>query len=259
MADSSRVPEPWARLVEAISAEKKIAGSGVEPLLRLWESHDKLSEMIAALVVRNLVAAMLLHREAGNARELLAAGIKLYPTYAELYYLAALVAIREGRFGDALAPLEHAKSFGVVFPGSGGENSYRCDWLLGCLAAQVGNERVAFQHFIAGVKHDPPFEPSLIELLKLCLPHAMIESQQYVFTQAARLSPHVATKIFEYLAMHGVYDPARRITQTIPLEPSQGQSLENRLEMAVAGNRPSAQSSATKAGSVHLVRELSEG
>jgi glycosyltransferase involved in cell wall biosynthesis len=248
IVDSSRVPEPWARLVEAISAEKKIAGSGVEPLLRLWESHDKLSEMIAALVVRNLVAAMLLHREVGNARKFLEAGVKLYPTYAELYYLAALVAIREGRFGDALAPLEHAKSFGVVFPGSGGENSYRCDWLLGCLAAQVGNERVAFQHFIAGVKHDPPFEPSLIELLKLHLPRSVIESHQYDFTRAARRKPQMALRIFEYLLVHRSFDAARRLARVSPLGDVVRDDFENRLEMAVAGNRPSAQSSATKAG-----------
>ena len=60
---------------------------------------------------------MLQHRESANARKFLEAEIKLYPTYAELHYLAALLAIRECRFGEALASLERAKSCGVAFPG----------------------------------------------------------------------------------------------------------------------------------------------
>jgi len=246
MVDPSLPPEPWVRLVEAISAEKKTTGSGVEPLLRLWESHDKLPEMIAALVLRNLVAVMLLHREVGNARELLAAGIKLYPTYAELHYLTAFVAIRECRFGDALAPLERAKSCGIVFPGSGGENSYRSDWLLGVLAAQVGSERVAFQHFIEGVKHDPPFEPALVELLKLRLPRSVIESHQYELTRAARQSPQLALKIFEYLLVHRSFDAARRLARALPLGDVVREDFENRIEMAVASNPASTQGSAPK-------------
>jgi glycosyltransferase involved in cell wall biosynthesis len=242
VADSSRPDEPWAKLVEAISFEKGALGAGVEPLLRLWESRDKFADVVAALVLRNLVAVMLRHQESSNTKKFLEAGVKLYPTYAELHYLSALLAIREQRFAEALPLLERAKACGIVFPGSGGENSYRCDWLLGVLAARVGDDRRAFQYFLAGVKCNPPFEPSLTELLKLRLPHAMIESQQYVFTQAARLSPHVATKIFEYLAMHGVYDAARRITQTIPLEPSQGQSLENRPASSSAPVRAAARS-----------------
>jgi glycosyltransferase involved in cell wall biosynthesis len=248
MVDPSLAPEPWVRLVEAISAEKRATGSGVEPLLRLWESHDKLPEMIAALVLRNLVAVMLLHREVGNARELLAAGIKLYPTYAELHYLAALVAIRECRFGDALAPLERAKSCGIVFPGSGGENSYRSDWLLGILAAKVGNERVAFQHFIEGVKHDPPFEPSLVELLKLDLPRSVIESHQYEFTRAARQNSQFALKIFEYLLVRRCFDAARRLANASPLGDVVREDFENRLEMAVASNHASKEGSVPKPG-----------
>jgi glycosyltransferase involved in cell wall biosynthesis len=227
MVDTRRPVEPWAKLLEAISSEKTKQGTGVELLLCLWQSRYELPDVVAALALRNLVAVMLQYRESANARKFLEAGVKLYPTYAELHYLAALLAIRERRLVEARPFLERAKSCGVVFPGSGGENGYRCDWLLGVLAARAGDARRAFQYFLAGVKCNPLFEPSLTELLKLRLPRAMIESQQYAFTRAARLNSHMATRILEYLSTHGVYDAARRITQTIPLEPSQRISLEN--------------------------------
>jgi glycosyltransferase involved in cell wall biosynthesis len=233
LVDNSWPVEPWAKLVEAISWESMNPGDGIEPLLRLWESREKLPDIIAALVLRNLVAAMFLHRETDNARRFLEAGGKLYPTYAEVPYLAALLAMRERRFSEALSLSERAKSCGVVFPGSGGESTYRSDWLLGMLAAQVGNDRVAFKHFLTGVKCNPIFEPSLTELLKLRLPHSMVESQQYEFTQAARWNPHTVTRIFEYLVTHRVFDAARRIMQTIPLDASHRESLENQLASSI--------------------------
>jgi glycosyltransferase involved in cell wall biosynthesis len=235
MVDSSRQVEPWAKLVGAISSEKAILGSGVEPLLDLWESRANLGDIIAALVLRNLVAVMLLHREWSSARKFLGAGIKLYPTYAELYFLTALLAIREDRFGEALPLLERAKSIGVVFPGSGGENAYRSDWLLGILAAQVGNERVACEHFLTGVKHNPLFEPSLQELLKLRLPRAVIGSHQHAFTRVARQNPSVATTISEYLFMHGALDAVRRITRIVERDSARSESVE---DPPAISNRP---------------------
>ncbi|HEX4378911.1 MAG TPA: glycosyltransferase [Candidatus Acidoferrum sp.] len=234
MVDAGRPVEPWAELVGAISSEKARPGDGVAPLVRLWESRDKLRDIIAALVLRNLVAAMLLHQQAADARKLLEAGVKLYPMYAELHYLAALLAIRERRFGEAPSLLERAKLCGATFPGSGGENSYRSDWLLGVVAAQVGDDRAAFQRFLAGVKCNPLFEPSLTELLKLRLPHSMVEGQQYVFTEAARSNPHAANKIFEYLTMHRVFDAASRIAETIPFEGPQRDGLERQLASSMA-------------------------
>jgi glycosyltransferase involved in cell wall biosynthesis len=229
MVDSTRPVEPWVELVEAISSEKMAPGAGVERLLRLWETRDKLPDIIAALVLRNLVAVMLQHQESANARKFLEAGAMLYPTYAELHYLAALLAIREHRFGEGLPLLQRAKSCGVTFPGSGGENGYRSDWLLGVLAAHVGNDRAAFQYFLAGVKCNPLFEPSLTELLKLRLPHSMIESQQYLFTQAARRNPEAATRIVEFLTSHRAFDAVGRITQTMPLAASQQEGVGHRV------------------------------
>jgi hypothetical protein len=224
LADPDRPAEPWTKLVEAIFLEKATAGSGLESLVRLWESRQQLPDVIAALVLRNLVAAMLRYQKLANAREFLDAGAKLYPAYAEVHYLTALLAVREHRFGEAIPLLERAKACGLGFPGSGGENSYRCDWLLGVMAAKIGNDRVAFQHFLPGLKCNRVFEPSLTELLKLRLPRSIIESHQYVFTQAVRGDPKVAMRIADYLLTHGALDAARRIARTMPLDPA-GQLL----------------------------------
>lgn len=243
MGDSNRLVEPWAKLVEAISAERATLGSGVELLLRLWESRNKLPNIVAALALRNLVAAMLLHKEVAKARVFLDAGSKLYPVYAELHYLAALLAIREHRFGESFPLLERAKACGAVVPGSGGENSYRYDWLLGILAAQVGSDRVAFQHFLSGVKCNPLFEPSLTELLKLRLPHRMIEGQQDVFTRAARWNPHLSARISEFLSAHRAFEAARRIRQAVLLDSMQRENPGNLSSSSIAAPSAKAQPS----------------
>ena len=239
--------EPWAKLAHAVDSERATLGSGVEALLDLWESRDKLPDIFATLTLRNLVATMLRHRQGGDAKKLLEAGVKLYPAYAELHYLSGLLAMREHRFAEAVAPLERAKSCSAVSPGSGGENSYRADWLLGILAAQVGNDRVAFQHFLTGLIDVPLFEFSLMELLKLRLPRYTIEDHQYEFTRAARLNPHAMEKIFEYLLLHRAFDAARRIAQTIPLETAQRESFETQLATASSPFRPHGQDSGMKA------------
>jgi glycosyltransferase involved in cell wall biosynthesis len=226
--------EPWSKLAHAVCSERARPGSGVEPLLHLWESRDKLPHIFATLVLRNLVALMLRHQQTADAKKFLEVGAKLYPAYAELHYLSGLLAMREHRFAEVLPLLERAKYCSAVSPGSGGENSYRADWLLGILAAQVGNDRVAFQHFLTGINHVPLFEFSLAELLKLRLPHSAIESHQYEFTRAARFNPHAVEKIFNYLVLHRAFDAARRITQTIPLDTAQRERFETQLATAIA-------------------------
>lgn len=222
--DSSRSDEPWRRLTDAVSREIEALGAGIDPLLRLWQSRETLPDIIAALVLRNLVATMLLHREEGNAQKFLEAGTKLYPAYAELYYLTALLAVRGHRFAEALPLLERAKLCGFTFPGSGGENRYRCDWLLGVVAARIGSDGAAFQHLLEGAKCNPPFEPSIDEILKLRLPTSMIEKEQYVLALAARRNPRLRTRIVEYLLLHDALEGACLIEKTVPVDEAQAAS-----------------------------------
>jgi hypothetical protein len=44
----------------------------------------------------------------------------------------------------------------------------------------------------------------------------------------------MAARIFDYLSMHGVYDAAHRITQTIPFEKSQRENFENHIASSLA-------------------------
>ena len=229
LMDRSQPAETWDKLLNAIADEEATSGAGIEPLLQLWETREKLRDIAGALVARNLVAAMLKHKKYANARQFLDAATKIYPNYAELHYLAGWLAVREQRSLVAISHLERAKSLAVSFPGSGGENSYRCDWLLGVLAAGVANDGVAFERFLSGVKHNPLFNPSLSALLELRLPHALIKGNQYVFTQAARRNPHVADKIFEYLITHRAFAAASVIAKTVQLDTARRDSMESRL------------------------------
>jgi len=221
--------EPWAELAEAVLAEGANPAAGVAALVSLWEHRDRLPAMLAALVLRNLFVLMLRHNETAKAQQFLALGMNTYSGYAELFYLAALFAIRERRFAEALPFLEKAKSREGGFLGSGGESSYRADWLLGFLAARVGNHRVAFNHFLAGLNSTPVFLPAVEELLNLRLPPQMVEAHQYDFCRAVRREPQLVDKVFPYLLLHRAFDAAQRIARTIPMGEQRRAQLEEQL------------------------------
>jgi hypothetical protein len=169
-----------------VLAEHATPGAGAELLVRLQETSNQLPKTFAALVLRNLVVLMLRHNEHSKAEQLLASGMQTYPGYAELPCLAGLLAWRDKRTSQALALAEKTKKREAGFLGSGGESSYRADWLLGCIAASVGNERVAFAHFLSGLNSDPVFPPAVDEILKLRLPLSLVEAHQFEFCRVAR-------------------------------------------------------------------------
>jgi hypothetical protein len=242
--------QPWARLATSVLAEGAKSGNGVAPLISLWESHERLPAMIAALVVRNLFVLMLKHGEIAKAQQFLALGINSYSGYAELSYLAALLAVREQRFAQALPFLQKAKSRESGFLGSGGESSYRAAWLLGFLAARVGNHRVAFGHFLTGLNSTPVFLPAVEELLNLRLPPRTIEAHQYDFCRAVRREPRLLDKVFAYLLLHRAFEAAQRIARTIPMVDQQRAQLEDQLAAASAPFHGAANSQSAKTGVV---------
>ena len=240
--------EPWAQLASGVVAETKKPGAGIATLVRLWENAKQLPPMLAALVLRNLVVILVRHNEAAKAEQLLAVGMQTYAGYAELFYLAALVCIRQQRASQALPLLERAQSREGGFLGSGGESSYRVDWLRGVLAARVGNHRVAFDHFLQGMKAEPIFIPAVEALLNLRLPPRLIEAHQWEFTRVARREPQLLQKLFDYLLLHRAFEAARRIVQTIPTEDARKTQLEERLASAVSPFRANHEPPATKSG-----------
>lgn len=240
--------EPWARLSSAVLTEGVKSGAGVASLLSLWENRERFSAMLAALVLRNLFVLMIKHGESAKAQQFLTLGMNSYSGYAELFYLAALLAVREQRFAQALPFLEKAKSREGGFLGSGGESSYRADWLLGFLAARVGNHRVAFAHFLTGLNSTSVFLPAVEELLNLRLPPRMIDAHQYDFCRAVRREPQLLDKVFSYLLLHRAFDAAQRIIRTIPMDERQRSQLERQIASAASPFRGSSSSCASKVG-----------
>ena len=240
--------QPWAQLTSGVLTEGEKPGAGVETLVRLWENQKQLSNVLAALVLRNLVVLMLRHNEAAKAEQFLALGMQTYSGYAELFYLAALLAFRQQRASQALPLLEKAKSREGGFLGSGGESSYRPAWLMGLLAARVGNHRVAFEHFLQGLNSDPVFLPAVEELLNLRLPPRVIEAHQYEFCRVARREPQLLEKMFEYLLLHRAFDAARRIVETIPTDKARKARLEERLASASSPFRADHKSQVAESG-----------
>ena len=224
--------EPWARLMGAALAEGAKTGAGVAALVSMWEQRERLPAVLAALALRNLVVLMIQHGENSKAQQLLDLGMTSHSGYAELFYLAALFAVHERRFAQALPFLEKAKLREGGFLGSGGESSYRADWLLGLLAARVGNHRVAFDRLLTGLNSTPVFLPAVEELLNLRLPPRMIEAHQYDFCQAVRREPKLLDKVFSYLLLHRTFDAARRIIGTIPMDEQCRARLEEQLASA---------------------------
>jgi glycosyltransferase involved in cell wall biosynthesis len=240
--------EPWAKLAGAVMMECANAGSGVAVLVDLWEHRDRLPAMLVALALRNLFVLMLRHDESAKAQQFLALGMNAYSGYAELFYLAALLAVRERRFAQALPFLEKAKSREGGFLGSGGESSYRADWLLGFLAARVGNHRVAFNHFLTGLNSTPVFLPAVEELLNLRLPPRIVEAHQYDFCRAVRREPQLLDKVFPYLLLHRAFDAAQRIARTIPIDEQRRAELDEQLASASAPFQANGVSQSTKMG-----------
>jgi glycosyltransferase involved in cell wall biosynthesis len=240
--------EPWARLAGAVLAEGAKSGAGVAVLVSMWEQRDRLPAMLAALALRNLVVLMVRYGENAKAQQLLALGMTSYSGYAELFYLAALFAIYEHRFAQALPFLEKTKSREGGFLGSGGESSYRADWLLGLLAARVGNHRVAFGRFLTGLTSTPVFLPAVEELLNLRLPPRMIEAHQYDLCRAVRREPKLLDKVFSYLLLHRAFDSAQRIIRTISMGEQHRARFEDQLASARSAFLPDRHSQSAKTG-----------
>jgi len=222
--------EPWAQLAHSVLAERRQVGSGVASMVRLWEKAGTFPIVVAALVLRNLVVMMVRNGETSKAEQFLAAGMRSYGGYSELYYLAALLAYREQRGVQAVPLLEKARSREGGFVGTGGESSYRIDWLMGLLAARVGNQRLAFGYFLEGMKSEPLFVPAAEELLKLRVSPRMVEAHQWEFCRAARREPKLIERLFEYLALHRQFGAAERIVRTMPMAETLRDRLERRLE-----------------------------
>ncbi|HMD96029.1 MAG TPA: glycosyltransferase [Terriglobia bacterium] len=227
--------EPWSQLSLALLAGQEKPGAEIDALVRMWQEHQQLPSALAALVLRNFAVVMMRHQDLAKAEELLELGMKAYPGYAELPYLRGLLCFHQEQSWKAWPPLlEKLKAPDRGFLGSGGESSYRANWLLGILDVSTGSIKAAFERFLPGMLRRPVFAPAAEELLKLRLPPTLVEKHRWDFCSLARDAPEFLEAVFDFLLLHRAFPSARHLVENLPLAEDTAALLRDRLESATA-------------------------
>ncbi|MCG0239964.1 MAG: glycosyltransferase [Firmicutes bacterium] len=157
----------WAVLQGAAlrAAEGDLAGA-IPALARLYRWLTGADPAMAALVLRNLVAATLAAGDLQSARQWLAEGQERYAGYGELELLAGALHLIQGDTRAAAAAadraLSHRESAGGVrwIPG-GGHGGYRALTLRGEAFARLGNLHRAVEDWVAALGQNPDYLPAL--------------------------------------------------------------------------------------------------
>ena len=229
--------EPWAQLHLALLREGE-PGAGLDELGRLWSSAH-LQRAIKALVLRNIILALMRQRAFEKAERLLQAGFDVYPDYAELHYLDAIRLIAMEKSTQALGSLNRAiSSSGRDFVGSGGESGYRAAWLLGTIMESAGNQFQALGHFLPGVHQRPAFELSVLGILRQRLSRGRASQLQLLLCELVRREPRYLERVFDFYLRHRELDAPRRLLRTLPLSDEVRHVLQSRLNEVEAVNRP---------------------
>nr|PZN43542.1 MAG: hypothetical protein DIU70_03625 [Bacillota bacterium] len=157
----------WAVLQGAAlrAAEGDLAGA-IPTLSHLYRWLAGTDPAMAALVLRNLVAAALAAGEPERARQWLAAGQKRYAGYGELELVAAALHLIEGDARAAAAAADRALSRrepagGVRWIPGGGHGGYRALTLRGEAFARLGSLHRAVEDWVAALRQNPDYLPAL--------------------------------------------------------------------------------------------------
>lgn len=219
---------PWAQLHLALLREAQPGGS-IEPLRKLWQTRA-LPPLLATLVLRNLIVALLRQGQAQKSEELLRGGIEAFPGYAELHFLYALLWLYRQKPKSALSEAEQAmKSAGRGFVGSGGEASYRASWLQGTIYEQMGEQEKAIAHFLPGVQQRPAFGPSVAGILRQRVSRQRAEQLHQALCELVRREPPYLEAVFDFYLQHRSLETPRRLLRTLPLSDEVRETLQKRL------------------------------
>ncbi|MGH9415470.1 MAG: glycosyltransferase [Terriglobales bacterium] len=238
--------EPWQRLRAALEAEYHQMGAGVAALAQLAAAAD-LHPIVHALVLRNLIVALLRQGERASAKTLLQQSLQLHPGYRELAYLDARIALAEGRPADALAALKRATApeaadaasgEAPLYVGCGGEAGYRSHYLLALMAEHAGRQQVALHHFLSGVRQRPAFAPAVAGLLRQRLTPDHFAALHDECSRLGRHHPQWREPLLDFCLLH--QDPAwaHALLQRWPLAPAERAVLAARLEAAAPSSPP---------------------
>jgi glycosyltransferase involved in cell wall biosynthesis len=241
--------QPWALLHLALLREQQ-SGGGIEALKQLWQK-PKLEPLIASLVLRNMIVALLRQNNLKKAEELLTPGVQAYADYADLHYLTAILWLYRQKPSKAVAHLERAmQTTGRGYVGGGGENSYRSSYVLGEICERLGDERRAVSYFMPGAHQRPAFALSIAGILRQRFSRPHVEQLNQPLCELVRREPSYLEAVFDFFVRHRVLDPPRRLLRTLPLADDVCEVLQEHLSSAEAKLRPKPRERAEKPGVV---------
>lgn len=206
--------EPWVELRQAVQAACAQPEQGLHHLQR-WRERPSRHPVLDALALRNRVVLLLRLEKWEQAEAELAIGQQRYPAYAEWEYLRALLAFAQGNWQQALHAAQQAQTLrSLGWVGSGGENSYRAQWVLGRLAELAGNQAVAVAFYRCGLRARPAWPPAVEALLRQRLPSSCMESVAEELLALTRREPVYAEPVAEFLLRHAWKGPLRQLLRT---------------------------------------------
>ena len=222
----------WARLSLTLWQELETPGSGVDSLLELWNSSAG-DVRFSSLVLRNLIVVLMKCNRWDNAGELLDLGNKAFPGCPEFPYLHAVYFILQKSHSNAVRFLEAAINCREhEFVGSGGENSYRAKYLLGLICDMVGQQEKAVNFWLPSISEQPAFEPAIRALMKQRLPRGLTGRLQHPLAEMARRESRYLEPVVDFLIAHNMALPARRLAETMAIDPARRESLLRSVERA---------------------------
>lgn len=240
----------WALLYCGLLAEQKEAGGGIDPLSKLWRDSRVLPPVYGALLMRNLVALQIRQNKLEQADHLLNLAMDTYPRCAELSLLAAWLSIARQQLRKAGRYVEHAVDRSdPSFIGSGGETTYRAQWLLGLAAELSGKQSLAFSAYRLGAAVYPAFPPSVLGLLRQRFSRADAGSlAPWILLTLAHREPQYLEMIFHFFLIHRQFEPAARLLLSPQISGETRQRLQTLLDESSAAYHPRPRAEGVKPG-----------
>ena len=243
-----QIGRPWARLHMALAREKQQPGSCIDALIQIWQTSGQ-NPTFASLALRNLIVVLLQRENYAKAEELLALGANAYGDYAEMNYLTGLMWVQRKRPSKAIKYLETALGQRCAgFVGSGGETSYRAQWLLGTIYDFSGDQGRATTCYTAGLNEEPAFELSVSAMLKQRMSPENAVALRIPLCRIARREPKYFESIFRFFLEHRLFEVARVLLGTSSVAEEISQRLQQRLASAEAPFRSGPAPDSTKPG-----------
>ncbi|BDG59693.1 tetratricopeptide repeat-containing glycosyltransferase family 2 protein [Caldinitratiruptor microaerophilus] len=178
---------------------------------------------------KKLAAVLSEHGDPGEAEEIVAEGLGLFPEYTDLEFVAGTVAHRQGRLGDALRHFRRCLAMGdapVTFPREDGLGGCRALHAAGLVHFDLGNYPAAFELALAALARGPADTETLGLAVEALSSH--LDGRELVRRLETRLevTPEVAWLLVQLLARVGAYRAALYfLPRSTPAAPAAARAL----------------------------------